>query len=916
MKQRSFVKTVLLFLLIAVLTGMLPIASLAETAAQVFAPDPAQWGRQNNNGWYYLYQDLITGEYSQMPFVKAGTEGENFTGCFSADRVFPYCFIAADKMHPATNANVVNAFRAPTGGSVTIKLTLCRSARPQQGSPSLLRVMRGNEQIFPADGSWYEITNFGSDRKTLEIPMELARDEWVYVVLSCGGSNTNGEVQITQQAVYSRKTNAALPTAIPVPKYEGFQIRTNQASANRQDLRFRFSLSKDAFGDNGKTAAYTMTELGVLWQKASVLSGKSLTQTSGMLCKAETLDASQSGKLMLSYTVSGIGPQEVQERYYVRPYVKCILSGTERVFYGDTVDASVWDYLANGKTAYQVKTYPVAIDMTSGRITSKAGSLVLTPAYIAKAQWHSTRPVEASSVNGMRNTAVVSGGTLTTSAQQQSDGSLSITQQGAVTKEGIGGLGFTLQFSMNYDVILPAWGGIRLTKASPNAAPFPGDPPRSCLQYPLEWDAQMFLIQRANSGWLIYQNDCGTNFKNLWLSNDGNNYSFTVESVPQAPYTQYTSFTACPWVIVAYEGDWTAGMALYKKFSDEKFGQAQINASKPAWISEIQSVMLTDLNNGTLPMLREMANHADPSKILLIVPGWRADLYDVNYPNYTPNANLKSYIDQVHALGYRVFLHANLIGCDDDAPEYTTYGLEDDRYLNDKTGQPYLESWTSSYSVSFWLINPASPDWQDLLVSRLVEVYRNLGVDGFHLDQSLLAYNDNRGLVNGMTSMQGVMELQRKLAKALPNCGFSGEGTNEFNCRYSSFLQRAPYGIHSAGANTWDDGKVSQILPVESFLWSDAARLYHYAAMPTSANEAVYDAWCRAGIRLGALPTLMRSSAYELKVQTIATQKALSLFRWYQENCPKMSVSPWADGFVQYRTKTGQTVCVNGTQLW
>lgn len=888
----------------------------ADGESDVYVPDTdVDWGIQDNNGWYYLYQDVLTGEYTELPFIASGTSGEAYTDCFSAHRVFPYCIIDRNSMHPANNANAVKAFCAPVGGSVTFDIDVCRSAPVVPGSPSLLRVMQGNRQIFPADGTAYEITDTA---ETLSVTTDIARNEWVYIVLSCSGSNANGNVRLSASATYTEQNSAILPATLPAPDYEGFQIRETPTDSAKKDLRFVFSLTTEQFGTLGETDSYRMYELGVVWQKASVLAGRELNEQTGTKVQTGYVDDSVSGQLRYAFNVPALSQSEFDDVYCVRPYSKCTVNGVTHIFYGDTSEACVNDYLASDDLAYGAVTDPVSINLKSGAVTSAQGTLTVAPKYVAKATWHNTRNVYSVSGSADSVKATASGATIDLTATALANGGVSISQTAKASSGGIGGVGLGFTFSMDYDVILPAWGGVRLSREMPDAAPFPVDSPRDCIKYPTEWDAQMFLIQGENGGWLVYQNDDGSQFKNLWLGHSGNNFTFVVETVPQAPYTSYKEFTACPWNIVAYEGDWTVGAALYKQFADEKFGMDEINAAKPDWVNDIQSIVLTDLSAGTMPMLRELAKQTDASKTMLLVPGWRASLYDVNYPDYTPANGLKAYIDEVHSLGFKVMVHANLIGCDDDAPEYTAYGLADDRYLNDLTGNPILESWTTSYSVSFWLINPASPDWQDLLVERLVGIYNTLGVDGIHLDQSLLAYNDGRGYVNGKTSMQGVVELEGKIAKALPNCVFSGEGTNELNCRFSSFLQRAPYGINSATGAEWNDSKISQIVPIDTLLWSGTSRLYHYAAMPTSGSEAAYNAWCRAGMHLGALPTLMRSSAYELLVPNIATQKAVSLIRWYQENLPEINYRRWNGDteVIAYRTANGQTVEITAEMLW
>lgn len=882
--------------------------------SELYVPDlDYGWGVQNNSGWYYLYQDLATGRYTELPYIAAADPNETFTDCFSANRMFPFCFITRDVLHPAVNANVVKGFCAPKSGEVRFTAKLRRSAQEVAGSPSLLTVFRGNEVLAEARPIHYYA---GDNWDTVDFTVQLFRGEWIYFVLGCNGSNISGEVRMSESAEYLSESDLSLPSILPTPSYQGFQIRDG-AAAGEKDLRFSYSIPKTAFGADGVTEAYQITDLGVLWQTAQGLNGRPLTAATGNRVSVSRLEDPDDGTLQYVWGLDGLGETDWNTVYHVCPYVTCRFGEIIRTFYGNTADACVADYLASLDPCYGIVRDPITANLSNGGVSSAVGNIQITPAYITGSSWHSTAKPRTTRVNGNSVISTTTRGTLTTTVNTPSDGSLSITQSASVSSGGIGGVGLSVSFSMDYDVILPAWGGVRLTRAHPDAAPYPTDNPRECIEYPFEWEMQMFLIQGANGGYLIYQQDNGTQYKRLWLSNDGTNFNFTIETVPQAPFGGYREFTTQPWIVVAYEGDWTAGVALYKQYMDAAFGMAQINAAKPDKAAEITAMVLTDLDSNTLTMLQKLATLTDASEIALIVPGWRAERYDENYPDYTPKAGLKNYIQQAQAMGYKVLLHANLIGCDDGSPYYSAYGLEDDRYLDTFSLEPRMESWTTTYSVSFWLMNPASRDWQDLLIAKLTEAYQTLGVDGFHLDQSLIAYNDGRGYVNGMTAMQGVVELERRLAEALPDCIFSGEGTNEFNYRYANFLQRAPYGINSATGLSWDEDKIAQILPVDAMLYGSGTRLYHYPAMPTSGNETAYQYWCRAGMRLGALPTLMRSSAYELTNANLSTKQAINLFLWWKDNRPVFHYATgYGSAFARWRTRNGASVNWLTEYLW
>lgn len=183
-----------------------------------FAPDftAPKWGTQNNNGWYFMYQDRLTGEYKEITeFVKPdattrpdGTPYEVWEkgthGRFSMCAQYPFLFIGTEVIHPASSANPVKAFKAPIGGEVEFTFSVKRShpypAADGNGNPSHMTVYRNNEKIFPTEGEYINITDGEYQKYTFKC--NVKKDTWIYFVLDCGGNNANGEAWMTQSAKY------------------------------------------------------------------------------------------------------------------------------------------------------------------------------------------------------------------------------------------------------------------------------------------------------------------------------------------------------------------------------------------------------------------------------------------------------------------------------------------------------------------------------------------------------------------------------------------------------------------------------------------------------------------------------------------------------------------------------------------
>lgn len=482
-----------------------------------------------------------------------------------------------------------------------------------------------------------------------------------------------------------------------------------------------------------------------------------------------------------------------------------------------------------------------------------------------------------------------SGDTLQTNLRVATNGTMILTQEAKTETKGISSVSFTLKVPLDYEVIVPAWNGIRLTRG--NAVPY-----MSRMAYPNNWQAQMILIQTTTGGLLVHADDDGSQFKALNIVSDENYFYITIETIPQAPFTQYTSFETVEWNFVPYQGTWQQGAQIYKDYMNNTFGLEEIIAAKPEWAKDIQLVCMMDVVD--IPLVTELAKMVDPEKTLLHLVNWRTSNYDVNYPDYSVRAGLKDGVDYAHELGFKVSVHANMLGAHLDNVDYLEHNLADEAVLNSTTLEQVIEGYTAfGQDFAFAQLNQASTVWQDVLIENLHEVIVDVGVDVVHLDQSLLCFNDGRGLMNGMTTMQGNVELQRRLAEAYPNVAFSGEGINEFNARYATYLQMHVYGLDNQ-LQSWNETWFDQVLPITNFLFEEQINVYHYPGLPTTqeASEKYWQAWYRAGNqRANDITCLYRFNLDEIKNPTLTGKLALWDANFRMENEPVLDTSKWEE---------------------
>ncbi|MDF2836607.1 MAG: hypothetical protein K0Q63_2247, partial [Paenibacillus sp.] len=379
--------------------------------------------------------------------------------------------------------------------------------------------------------------------------------------------------------------------------------------------------------------------------------------------------------------------------------------------------------------------------------------------------------------------------------------------------------------------------------------------------------------------------------KTLHVKHENGQFLVGMETQAPAPFQQTTQAVSTDWRLKAYAGDWVNGSAMYREWADKKFGLSKTSALQPGWAKDIQFTVLTDLEDE--PMLETLAQEVNAEQTLLVVPGWRSDPYDVNFPNYEPKPDIADKIEAAQALGFKVMLYINIFGVSFDNPAYPA--LQNVQVKDPFTLQPKQWEYTAgSEHITFAIMNPAAQAWRDLFVDKMVELVEDVGPDALHLDQSLLMYNDANGLMDGKNMMQGNIALHRDLRQALPaHIAIGGESLNEITTRYESFAQRHAYGIFSA-TGTWDDGKINQVVPASSAIFAPYTTIYGHPDHANPMTEDYYMAWHKVvQNRLGAVPMLTRPNNGQVANPSPLMRQLLDEANWYQDNKPEADFTAW-----------------------
>jgi hypothetical protein len=475
-------------------------------------------------------------------------------------------------------------------------------------------------------------------------------------------------------------------------------------------------------------------------------------------------------------------------------------------------------------------------------------------------------------------------------------GDLLIAQEGESADKGLVGVSWGIAgIPDQFDVLVPAISGQRFGGNGPEG--------RWEFQYPTQWESPFVVIQGRQGGWLIRAEEAAHRFRMLVLEHRDATFWLRFESHTFGPFEERGAIESVQWRISPYRGTWQVPAGAMARRVAGLYQPIPLARQQPDWVDKIGLVVVMHLDWGLLPAL---SRACEPSQTLIYLYHWRNNRYDRNYPDYTPNKNFREFVDRAHKRGFKVMPHINYFGCNPKNQLYEE--LQQWQIIDPFTGKGRGWKWEKSDPpISYAYISPASTRWRDLLVEKMVTLVREYDIDALHLDQNNCIFNDANGDVDGLNPFEGNILLHRQLRSALPDVAFGGEGLNEVTLPFVAFAQRHVRGIDFS-EETWDESKLMMSHPISSAVFSDFTRMIGYQAMSNPSNEPLYNAWRRAYVRYGTLPTFKRPKLAQVELRQGLAEELLNRAQFFQRYLPEPDFqTPWRPGelFV-YRLNDGR----------
>ncbi|MCE5259661.1 MAG: DUF6259 domain-containing protein [Chloroflexi bacterium] len=397
------------------------------------------------------------------------------------------------------------------------------------------------------------------------------------------------------------------------------------------------------------------------------------------------------------------------------------------------------------------------------------------------------------------------------------NGDMRVIPSGQSARRGVASIRWNVAFDAEASLVLPCVNGLRVSKAY--------QAPRSNrFAWPFTWNAQLAIAERGRSALMIHAQDTAFKFKALKLGHDAEYTTLGFESEQVGPLWDNRTAGGTEWRVNVYPGNWQVPAARYRNWLAKTYDLADKRAARPAWVNEVSlNIMWADTDTALLDRLAEVY---PPREVLIHLASWRTSAYDVDYPDYYPTGEARAFMAKAQALGYHVMPHFNYFSCYNDHPLYIQ--LRDWQIRSAMRNEPQGWYWppdTHDYTRMGY-IHPGLGLWRRTLIDTLRRTCASLQAQAAFIDQTLCTWNTDNGLVENMSTIEGLRWLQEEFSAVQPDIVLAGEGCNEISFQRECFAQAHIYDTPHVGGLMPEHAAIS--VPICSYLWRGHTQLLGY----------------------------------------------------------------------------------------
>jgi hypothetical protein len=441
-------------------------------------------------------------------------------------------------------------------------------------------------------------------------------------------------------------------------------------------------------------------------------------------------------------------------------------------------------------------------------------------------------------------------------------GDLTVTPSGRSARRGVLAVRWNIPFAGETTLVLPCINGIFVE----SGREFPKD---DRFAWPYRWNAQLAIAQRGGASLMVHSEDTAYKFKALNMGRKAGLTTLGFDSEQVGPVWDNTAAGGVEWRLNVYAGDWQAPATRYREWMDRTYRLEEKRSRRPAWTTGI--TFAAQWVNSDVRILDALAKIHPPEKTLIHLSNWRTSKYDVDYPDYFASAEAKAFMAKANAMGFRVMPHFNYFAVFLKHPFFQQ--VRDWQIRNVNRNEPEGWYWppdTFDYTRMAY-IHPGLGLWRRTLIDAVLDATRTVKAPAAFIDQTLCTWNTDNGIVENLTTVEGMRRLQEEFAAIEPGLVLAGEGLNEISFQRESFAQAH---IHD-GWGALRPEHIAAAHPVCSFLWKGHTRLVGYYHL-NPADKGV-DIAIEVYRRMGAIPTLICNDPALITKDQPAVRKLLDL---------------------------------------
>ena len=432
-------------------------------------------------------------------------------------------------------------------------------------------------------------------------------------------------------------------------------------------------------------------------------------------------------------------------------------------------------------------------------------------------------------------------------------GDLCVRPSGHGDRRGLRSVRWNVPIAQEAGLVLPCHNGMEIVASRDHA-------PAARSEWPSHWQAQLVIAERDGASMMIHSEDTHYKYKALSFTRDEQaQATLGFESEQVAPLWENRGAGGVEWRINTYAGDWHAPADRYRDWMERTYSLKAKRDERPDWVEDISLAVSWASSN---PMLLDsLAKVHPPEQTLIHLDQWRTSRYDVNYPEYLPTDETKAYLAKANSMGFKVMPHFNYFGLCKGHPLYDR--IKDwhvrDVVKNDPQGWFFpIDGGDEYYRMAY--IHAGLATWRRELIDNVVPACDQLNAPAAFLDETYLTWNCDQGIVESLTMVEGLAQLQEEFACIRPKLVLAGDRYGVSFYHYDrlheiAFQREAFAQTHPMGWGNMQPKHAEAAHPICSYLWSPHTRLIGYIELePWHGNIEVSIAIHR---KTGVLPTFV-----------------------------------------------------------